>query len=101
MSKVASVISMEFETPEQVTAFTHYVTEAHEDLSRELKQLTAVRTGETSVFVIRVHKDQESYERYDMAMRKKRDQNPHRPRDVLKLEGDVSYMFHHTKYLNV
>ena len=34
-------------------------------------------------------------------MREKRDQNPHRPRDVLKLEGDVSYMFHHTKYLNV
>ena len=58
---------MEFETPEQVTAFTHYVTEAHEDLSRDLEQLTAVRTGETSVFVIRVHKDQESYERYDMA----------------------------------
>ena len=101
MSKVASVISMEFETPEQVTAFTHYVTEAHEDLSRDLEQLTAVRTGETSVFVIRVHQDQESYERYDMAMREKRDQNPHRPRDVLKLEGDVSYMFRHTKYLYV
>ena len=101
MSKVASVISMEFQTPEQVTAFTYNVTEAHESLSRDLEQLTAVRTGETSVFVIRVHKDQESYERYDMAMREKRDQNPHRPRDVLKLEGDVSYMFHHTKYLNV
>ena len=83
MSKVASVISMEFETPEQDTAFTYNVTGAHEDLSRDLEQLTAVRTGETSVFVIRVHKDQESYERYDMAMREKRDQNPHRPRDVL------------------
>ena len=101
MSKVATVISMEFETPDQVTAFTHYVTEAHEDLSRDLEQLTAVRTGETSVFVIRVHKDQESYDRYDMAMREKRDQNPHKPRDVLKLEGFVSYMFQHTKYLNV
>ena len=83
MSKFASVISMEFETPEQVTAFTHYVTEAHEDFSKDLEQLTAVRTGETSVFVIRVHKDQESYEHEDMAMREKREQNPHRPRDVL------------------
>ena len=42
MSKVATVISMEFETPDQVTAFTHYVTEAHEDLNRDLEQLTAV-----------------------------------------------------------
>ena len=83
MSKVASVISTEFENPEQVTAFTHYVTEAHEDLSRDLEQLTDVRTGETSVFVIRVHKDQESYERYDMAMREKRDQNPHSPETFL------------------
>lgn len=83
MSKVSSAISMKFYTPGQVTAFTHYVTEAHEDLSRDLEQLTAVRTGETSVFVIRVHKDQESYELYDMAMSEKRDQNPHRPRDVL------------------
>ena len=35
MSKVATVISMEFETPDQVTAFTHYVTEAHEGLLHE------------------------------------------------------------------
>ena len=101
MSKVATVISMEFETPDQVTAFTHYVTEAHEDLSRDLEQLTAVRTGETSVFVIRVHKDQDSHDRYDEVVQDKRRMSPVQPKDAIRFRGDVTYMFNHTKYLNV
>ncbi|MEC7944179.1 MAG: hypothetical protein VX178_08990, partial [Pseudomonadota bacterium] len=48
MSKVASVISVEFETPEEVAGFTKYVAEKQVDFSKDLEQLTAVRTGDTS-----------------------------------------------------
>ena len=101
MSKVASVINMEFETPHEVTTFTHFITETHEELSRDLEQFIAVRTGDISAIPIRVHKAQERFYRYSQGVKGRRDKSGANPKDFLKLEGPVTYMFHHTKYLNV
>ena len=51
------------ETPEEVAGFTKYVAEKQVDFSKDLEQLTAVRTADTSMMVIQVHPDQESYDR--------------------------------------
>ena len=101
MSKVASVISVEFETPEEVAGFTKYVAEKQVDFSKDLEQLTAVRTGDTSMMVIQVHPDQESYDRYEADFEKIRQQNPFKPTDRVRLQGDVTYMVHHTTFMNV
>ena len=101
MSKVASVISVEFETPEEVAGFTKYVAEKQVDFSKDLEQLTAVRTGDTSMMVIQVHPDQESYDRYEADFEKIRQQNPFKPTDRVRLQGDVMYMVHHTTFMNV
>ena len=44
MSKTATVINLEFDTADEVTAFTNYINEAHEDMSRDIEQYIAVRT---------------------------------------------------------
>ena len=101
MSKVASVISVEFETPEEVSASIKHFMEQHENLSRDLEHLTAVRTSDTSMMVIQVHPSQESYERYDAAIENTRLSDSHRPKEVIKLEGTVPYMVHHTRYTDL
>ncbi|MEC8200549.1 MAG: hypothetical protein VX085_13435, partial [Pseudomonadota bacterium] len=64
-------------------------------------QLTAVRTGDTSMMVIQVHPDQESYDRYEADFEKIRQQNPFEPTDRVRPQGDVTYMVHHTIFMNV
>ena len=101
MSKVASIFSIEFETPEEVADFTKYVASKHDAFSPDLEQLTQVRTSDTSVMVIQVHPNQDSFDHYESVFQKVRDENPVTPKDWVKLQGPVTYMFHHTKYLNV
>ena len=95
MSKVASVMNMEFETPDEVATFIHFMTETHEELSRDLEQLIAVRTGDTSLIAIRVHNDQESFDRYSQGVKGSRDKSGANPKDFLKLEGPVTVSYTH------
>ena len=101
MSKTATVINLEFDTADEVTAFTNYINEAHEDMSRDIEQYIAVRTGDTSAIAIRVHKDVDSHDRYDEVVQDKRRKSPVQPKDAIRFRGDVTYMFNHTEYLNV
>ena len=89
------------DTTQGVADFTKYVAEKRVDFSRDLEQLTAVQTGDTSMMVIQVHPDQESYDRYEADFEKIRQQNPFKPTDRVRLQGDVTYMVHHTTFMNV
>ena len=68
MPKFASVVSLEFETPEEVTDYQLRIAEAHDDLNKDVEQLIVVHTSETSVIGVRVHRDQESRDRYEKEM---------------------------------
>ena len=101
MSKFASVVSLEFETPEEVADYQSRIAEAHDDLSKDVERLIVVHTSETSVIGVRVHRDQESRDRYEKDMERRRASFPSVPKDAVRLEGLVAYIFQHTKYLEL
>ena len=101
MSKVAPEISVEFETPQEVGGFTKYVAEKQVDCSKDLAQLTAARTGDTSMMVIQVHPNQESYDWYEADFEKIRQQNSSEPMDRLRLQVNGTCMIHHITFMNV
>ena len=57
MPKFASVVSLEFETPEEVADYQSRIAEAHDDLNKGVERLTVVHTSETSEIGVRVHCD--------------------------------------------
>ena len=101
MSKVASIFSIEFETPEEVADFVKHMAPRQDAFSQDLEQLTQVRTSDTSVMCIQVHPNQDSLDHYESEFQKVRDECPVSPKDWVKLEGPVTYMLHHTIYINV
>ena len=101
MPKFASVVSLEFETPEEVTDYQLRIAEAHDDLNKDVEQLIVVHTSETSVIGVRVHRDQESRDRYEKEMETRRASFPSLPKDSVRLEGRVAYIFQHSKYFDL
>ena len=57
MPKFASLVSLEFETPEEVADNQSRIAEAHDDLNKGVERLTVVHTSETSDIGVRVHCD--------------------------------------------
>ena len=55
--KLASLVSLEFETPKEVADYQSRIAEAHDDLNKDVEQLIVVHTAETSVTGVRVHRD--------------------------------------------
>ena len=48
---------------------------------------------------VRVHRDQESRDRYEKEMETRRASFPSLPKAAVRLEGRVAYIFQHSKYL--
>ena len=60
MLKFASVVSLDFETPEEVADYQSRIAEAHDDVNKDVVRLIVVHTSETSEIGVRVHRDQKS-----------------------------------------
>ena len=98
MPKFASVVSLEF-APEEVTDYQLRIAEAHDDLNKDVEQLIVVHTSETSVIGVRVHRDQESRDRYEKEAETRRASFPSLPKDSVRLRGKS--IFQHSKYLDL
>ena len=83
---------MEFETPEEVAGFTKYVAEKQVDFSKDLEQLTAVRTGDTSMMVYRFTLIKKVTIGTRLAL-KKYDSRTLKPTDRVRLQGDARTWF--------
>ena len=101
MPKFASLVSLEFETPEEVADYQSRIAEAHDDLNKDVERLTVVHTSEISEIGVRVHRDQESRDGYVKERETRRASCPSLPKDAVRLEGRVAYIFQHSKYLDL